>query len=116
MRGDCLPKKILKEKEITIAEVKEILEKVDEEELGEFQRRVYEYSKKISSFKSGKVKKLVKKIIDVHKLTISEAIQIVNCMPGSVEEIRSILSVRGRTFQTNTFEEILKELNGFRKK
>ena len=116
MRGDCLPKKILKEKKITISEAREILEKVDEAELGEFQRRVYEYSKKISSFKSSKVKKLVKKIIDVHKLTISEATQIVNCMPGSVEEIRSILSVKGRTFQTNTFEEILKELNEFKKK
>ncbi len=111
-----MPKKILKGKKITITEAREILEKVDEEELGEFQRRVYEYSKKFSSFKSVKVKRLVKKFIDVHKLTISEAIQIVNCMPDSVEEIRSILSVKGRTFQTNAFEGILKELHEFRKK
>ena len=111
-----MPKKILKEKEITIAEAREILEKTDEGELGEFQKRVFEYAKKFSNSKSSKINKLVKKFIDVHKLTIKEAIQIVNCMPESIEEIRSILAIKGRTFQANTFEEILKALNEFNKK
>ncbi len=116
MKGDFLPKKIINEKKITIAEAREILEKVSEEDLGEFQRRVFEYTKKFPSLTGTDVKKLVKKLTEAHKLNINEAIQIINCMPESVEEIRSILAIKGRTFQIETFKDILKDLNEFRKK
>ena len=111
-----MPKNILKVKEITVDEAREILEKVDEEDLGEFQRRVLEFSKKFSKLSSSNAKKLVKKLTEDSELKINEAIQIVNCMPETVEEIRSILAVKGRTFQTEKFEEILNILNKFRKK
>ena len=111
-----MPKKILKVKEITIDEAKEILEKVDEEDLGEFQRRVLEFAQRFSKLSSSNAKKLVKKLTEDFELKMNEAIQIVNCMPETVEEIRSILAVKGRTFQTEFFEKILKILNGFRKK
>ncbi len=111
-----MPKKILKVREITIDEAKEILDKVDEEDLGEFQRRVFEFAQKFSKLSSKDAKKLIKKLTEDLELRMSEAIQIVNCMPETVEEIRSILAVKGRTFQTEFFKEVLKILNEYRKK
>ena len=52
-----MPKEILKEEPLTIAEAKEILNKVDKESLGEFQRRVLDYSQKISKLSGKNAKK-----------------------------------------------------------
>lgn len=111
-----MPKEILKEEPLTIAEAKEILNKVDKESLGEFQRRVLDYSQKISKLSGKNAKKLMKKLIGEHKLTQNEAIQIVNAMPETMEEIRSILAIKGRTFESEFFDEVLKSLGKFRKK
>ncbi|WP_455277076.1 RNA polymerase Rpb4 family protein [[Eubacterium] cellulosolvens] len=110
-----MPKKVLKEEQLTTPETKEILDKIDEESLGEFQRRVLDFSTKFSKMSGKDSRKLMKKLIADLELSEIEAIQIINAMPESPEEVRSILAVKGRTFQTGFFEEILKLLAKFRK-
>ena len=43
-----MPRKIVDEKRITVADARKLLEKTDKEELGEFQRRTLDYTVKFS--------------------------------------------------------------------
>jgi len=109
-----LPRKILDAKPIPTSEAKRILERTKEEELGEFQRRTLDYASKFTKTPSGKVEKLVKELVDKYSLDRKEAIQIANCMPRSLEELRSILTVKGRIVGGTQLEDILKALGNYR--
>ena len=95
-------------KTISIAEAKKILEKASKEELGEFQRRALEYAKKFSRVKPEKAGKLIDELGKKFQIERADAIQIANCMPSSIEEIRAVLAVKGRMITTEQLQEILK--------
>jgi len=101
-------------KPITTAEARRILERASEEELGEFQRRTRDYTIKFSKIPAGKAEKLIRDLSEKHQLERKDAIQIANCMPSSIEEIRTVLSVKGRVFTTDQLEGILKTLAAYR--
>ena len=106
-----MARKILEEKTVTNAEARAILEKVKEEELGEFQRRTLEYSRKFSKLPPEKSAKLTDELCSKLQLERNDAIQIVNCLPQTVEELRGLLTVKGRfvsTEQLNGILEIMK--------
>jgi len=109
-----LPRKLIDAKPIPTAEARRILEKASEEELGEFQRRTRDYTVKFSKIPASKAEKLVRDLNEKHKLERKDAIQIANCMPSSIEEIRTVLAVRGRVFTTNQLEDILKTLAAYK--
>jgi DNA-directed RNA polymerase subunit F len=109
-----LPRKLIETKPITTAEARRILEKASEGELGEFQRRTRDYTVKFSKIPAGKAEKMLRDLSDKHQLERKDAIQIANCMPSSIEELRTILSVRGRVFTTERLEDILKTLAPYR--
>ena len=96
------------------AEAKRTLEKAKEDELGEFQRRTLDYASKFSRISPAKAEKLVKELGEKFQLDRKDAIQIANTMPRYAEELRTILTVKGKIIGASELESILKLVNGYR--
>lgn len=113
-----MPRRIITEEDITIAEAKSMLEKASKEagEIGEFQRRTIDYVSKFAKLNANQAKKLVKELVKEFKIEKSEAIQVVNCMPKSVEELRTILATKGKIIETEKLEKILETVNKYLEK
>lgn len=109
-----MPRKIIDSKPTTTSEAKRTLERAKEEELGEFQRRTLDYASKFSRISPAKAEKLVRELGEKHQLERKDAIQIANAMPRYVEELRTILTVKGRIISGTQLEDILKLLNNYR--
>ncbi|MEM2123705.1 MAG: hypothetical protein QXE79_08755 [Candidatus Bathyarchaeia archaeon] len=101
-----MPRNIMNVEEITIAEAREFMEK-SEGELSEFQRRAYEYAVRFAKIEGGPAKKLVKMLVEKCALSRKEAIQVTNCLPSTVEELRTILTVKGKIVTAEHLENIL---------
>ena len=99
-----MPRKALKEKILTVPEVKQLLEKIKEEDLDQFQRRALDYTAKFTKVEAKSAKKLVKGL-EKFELEEEEAVQIVNCMPESIEEIRVFLAGGRKIVETQKLEE-----------
>lgn len=112
-----MPRKIINEENITISEAKHIVEKAikNKDEAGELQRRTIDYLEKFVKLDFQQAKKLVKELVKEFKIEEVEAIQIVNCMPESIDEIRIILAGKGRIVETEKLKGILEVLNKYRK-
>lgn len=109
-----MPRKIVDSKPATTAEAKRTLEKAKEEELGEFQRRTLDYTIKFAKIPPQKAEKLVKELGEKFQLDRKDAIQIANTMPRYIEELRTILTVKGRIIGGTQLEDMLKLVNGYR--
>jgi DNA-directed RNA polymerase subunit F len=107
-------RKILDEKLITNPEAKAILENVKEENLGEFQRRTLEFTRKFSKMPPKDASKLTEELHTTLQLERNDAIQIVNCLPSSVEELRALLTVKGRFVSTEQLNGILEIMRRYR--
>jgi len=104
---------IIDEKKITISEAKGVLEKVDDPNL--FQIRTLEYAKKFSKIDPSKAAKIVNKLVDEFEIERKDAIEVVNCMPTSVEELRAFFSTgRKRLIITSKLEKMLTILDDYR--
>jgi DNA-directed RNA polymerase subunit F len=101
-------------KPIPTTEAKRILEHARQEELGEFQRRTLDYATKFSRVSSTKAEKLVRELSEKYELDRKDAIQVANSMPRYVEELRAILTVKGRIVGGAQLEDMLKLVNAYR--
>lgn len=101
-------------KAATTAEAKRTLERAKEEELGEFQRRTLDYASKFSRISPAKAEKLVRELSDKFQLERRDAIQIANTMPRYTEELRTILTVKGKIIGASELQDILKVVNDYR--
>jgi DNA-directed RNA polymerase subunit F len=111
-----MARKALKERTITVPQVKETLEAVGEERLDQFQRRSLDYATKFTKVAPSVADTIVKELIDKFELEEEEATQIVNCMPESIQEIRVFLAGGRKIIETSKLEKILVFLNKYRKK
>ncbi len=102
-----MARKLLEEKLVTNAEAKAILEKVEEGKLGEFQRRTLEFTRKFAKLPPDKSAKLTEDLCFKLQLERNDAVQIVNCLPQSVEELRAVMTVKGRFVSTEQLNGIL---------
>lgn len=109
-----MPKKISKTQTITVPQVKAILETLGEEQLDQFQRRSLDYASKFSKVDPQKSEKLARELVEKFELDEEEAVQIVNCMPESIEEIRVFLAGGRRIVETSKLEAILSVLIRYR--
>ena len=108
-----MPEKIVDKREITIAEGKQILEKLDN--LNPFQVRTLEYANKFAKINASKATELVEKLIKEFDIERKDAIEVVNCMPTSIEELRAFFSTgRKRLVITTHLEKMLKLLDDCR--
>lgn len=105
--------KIVDKKNITISEAKVFLEKI--ENSNQFQIRTLEYAKKFSKIDSAKVSELLEALMKQFEIERSDAIQVANCMPTSIEELRVFFSAgRKRLIVTSQLGEMLKLLDKYR--
>ncbi len=111
-----MSKKAAKEQPITIPQVKKTLESMGEEKLDQFQRRLLDYSAKFSKVDSDVAEILVSKLVEQFELEEEEAVQIINCMPESIQEIRVFLAGGRRIMETSKLKRILSFLDDHRKK
>jgi|YelNatPaOPRAMG01_1025707.scaffolds.fasta_scaffold23220_4 DNA-directed RNA polymerase subunit F len=110
-----MPRRIISAKEITIPEARELLEG-RQGDLGEFQRRVLDYVVKFSKVDPKTAAELTEELMSKFDLSRKEAVQLVNCMPSTIEEARAILSTKGKVILTSTLEGIIATLKKARGK
>lgn len=111
-----MEKELLKEKFLTIPQVKKLLEAIGEENLDQFQRRTLDYASKFSKIDADTAEKLVEKLVKDFELEEAEAVQIVNCMPTSVDELRVFLGGGRRIIDPAKLDAMVKLLNEYRLK
>jgi len=111
-----MSKKALRERMLTIPEVKKLLESLGEDKLDQFQRRSLDYASKFSRIEPEKAENLVKALIEKFGLEEEEAIQLVNTMPESIEEIRVFLAGGRKIVEMSKLQQILNLLDEYRKK
>ena len=99
---------VQKKQAISLSEVKEILGKVDVEEMDQIQRWTYDYVSKFTSIDSKVAKEMKKQLIKDCELTEDEAVEIVNIRPTSMAELRSFTFGWKKLILAETLEKILK--------
>jgi DNA-directed RNA polymerase subunit F len=101
---------------LTVAQVKKMLDSLDEDKLDQLQRRSLDYASKFSRIDPKNVRALVKNLIEKFELEMEEAVQLVNCMPKSIEEVRVFLAGGRKIVETSKLQAILSVLDQYRKK
>lgn len=104
----------MKVQPITIPEAKAILESLGEENLDQFQRRSLDYVTKMSYIDPESARKLLEELKADGTLEEDEAIQVVNIMPKSIEELRVFLTGGRKIVETAKLEKILSILDKYR--
>tara|TARA_Y100000780_G_C13659114_1_gene407797 strand:+ start:1219 stop:1554 length:336 start_codon:yes stop_codon:yes gene_type:complete len=98
----------LKKTIISLPEVKEILDGVDIEAMDQIQRWTYDYVTKFTKIEPKKAKVMKEKLVQECSLTEMEASEIVNTMPGSIEELRAFTFGWKKLILTDVLEKMLK--------
>jgi DNA-directed RNA polymerase subunit F len=104
-------KRELSENRLTLPQVKNLLEAIGEENLDQFQRRTLDYVNKFSKVDAAKAKKLLEKLVKEFGIDEVEAVQVVNCMPETVDELRVFLAGGRKIIETAKLEAIISLLN-----
>ena len=108
-----MPMKIVSRKEITIAETRKLLTQIKEPD--QFQLRTLDYANKFAKHDDIKAEELVEKLMETFMIERKDAVQVVNCMPASIQELRVFFSTgRKRIILTSQLEEMLRILNEYR--
>ena len=81
---------VVEKKEITVAEAKALLE-AKAEELDPLQRRVLDYTIRFTKTSEKDADKLVNELMEKGGIDRPLTVQLANCMPGSIAEIRTFL-------------------------
>jgi DNA-directed RNA polymerase subunit F len=110
-----MSKKTVTEKNLTVPQVKKLLESLGEENLDQFQRRTLDYASKFSKVDAEAAEKLVERLVGKFGLEEEEAVQIVNCMPKSIEELKVFLAGGRKIIEVSKLEAILSLLGEHRK-
>jgi DNA-directed RNA polymerase subunit F len=98
---------IIKKEIITLPQVKEILEIVKPDEMDQIQRWTFDYVGKFAKKDSRKAQKMVKQLIEQCELKEEEAVEVVNVMPKSLEELRAFTFGWKKLILTDNLEKIL---------
>jgi DNA-directed RNA polymerase subunit F len=101
----------ISEHRLTLPEVKKVLESIGEENLDQFQRRTLEYVNKFSKAEAEKAEELLQRLIKEYEIDEAEAVQIINCMPETVDELRVFLAGGRKIIETQKLNTIVELLN-----
>ncbi len=101
-----------KRKEITVAEAKALLE-AKAEELDPLQRRVLDYTVRFARTSAVDAESLVLELIEKSGIDRQLAVQIANCLPRSIPEIRTFLG-RQRIISEESVQSILTIIEKYR--
>jgi DNA-directed RNA polymerase subunit F len=106
--GESAPS--LQKKMLTLSEAHQILEKIDLEKADQIQKRTLDYTSKFSKTTPEASRKLKKQLETECGLSESEATEVVNIGPKSIEELRTFTAGWRKLLPTETLEKILKIL------
>ena len=106
-----MSKRELSENRLTLPQVKKVLESVGEENLDQFQRRTLDYVNKFSKVESEKAEELLQKLVKEYELDEAEAVQIINCMPETVDELRVFLAGGKKIIEAQKLSQIVELLS-----
>jgi DNA-directed RNA polymerase subunit F len=106
-----MSKREVSESRLTVPQVKKILETIGEENLDQFQRRTLDYVKKFAKVDPEKAEDLLQTLIKDYDLNEAEAVQIINCMPETVDELRVFLAGGKKIIETSKLNTIVDLLN-----
>ncbi len=98
---------IIKKEVVTLSQVKKILEAIKPEEMDQIQRWTYDYVRKFAKTESESSEKIVKQLVQECELKPEEAIEVVNIMPTSIEELRAFTYGWKKLILTETLDKIL---------
>jgi len=107
--------KNITESKLSLPQVKKLLDSIGEENLDQLQRRTYDYVSKFSKTDVESAEKLVPKLVADYGLDEIEAVQIINCMPKSIEELRVFLAGGKKIIEASKLEAIINLLDEHRK-
>ncbi|MCE2497727.1 MAG: RNA polymerase Rpb4 [Nitrosopumilaceae archaeon] len=93
---------------ISLAEVREILGKVEPEDMDQIQRWTFDYVAKFATTDSKNAAEMKKLLIKDCSLTEDEAVEIVNIRPTSMAELRSFTFGWKKLILAETLERMLK--------
>ena len=92
---------------ITLPDVKEILETKKVDEMDQIQRWTYDYVGKFAKTNSKIGKKMVDELVNQCELKEEEAVEIVNVLPTSLEELRAFSFGWKKLVLTENLEKML---------
>jgi len=99
------------ESKLSLPQVKKILDAIGEENMDQFQRRTFDYVAKFTKADAADAETLLTKLVNEYGLDENEAIQIINCMPESVEELRVFLTAGRKIIDSSKLAAIVELLN-----
>ena len=95
---------------LTLSEAHQILEKIDVEKADQIQKRTLDYTSKFAKITVESAKKLRKQLESECGLSTEEAVEVINIMPKSIEELRTFTAGWRKLLPTETLEKMLKIL------
>lgn len=101
----------ISESKLSLPQVKKVLEAIGEENMDQFQRRTFDYVSKFAKADPADAEMLTEKLVKDYGLDEDEAVQIVNCMPESVDELRAFLSAGKKIIEASKLTTIVELLN-----
>lgn len=104
-------KRELSESRLTLPQVKKVLDSVGEENLDQFQRRTLDYVSKFAKVDAADAEKLLDALVKEYGLDEDEAVQIINAMPETVDELRIFLAGGRKIIETQKLAAIVDLLN-----
>ena len=103
-----MPKEVVSEEEITLAQVKKILSKRTKEGELSFQQSItYEHSSAFAKMAPAVSVKLVERLIKNYGISRAQAVQVVNIAPITEEELKTILDARSTNLTDEQIIEIV---------
>ncbi len=103
---------VKKKQAVSLSEVKEILGKVDPEEMDQIQRWTFDYVSKFVTIDPKDAKEMKKQLMKECELTEEEAVEIVNIRPTSLAELRSFTFGWKKLILAETLEKMLNIIKG----
>ena len=106
-------KEVKGEELLTLGEIKEIMEQINEErekagkELRYEQKRSLEHARKFGRLPAKDTRKIVEELLKLEKMKLSIAIQISNILPVTKDEVRSVYAKERFTLTEEDLEKIL---------
>jgi DNA-directed RNA polymerase subunit F len=84
---------------------------IGEENLDQFQRRTLDYLQKFSKIDEAATPVLLERLVKEFGLDENEAVQVINCAPESIDELRIFLAGGKKIIETSKLEAVVALLN-----
>jgi DNA-directed RNA polymerase subunit F len=97
----------VKREVITLPEAKEILERLDPDQMDQIQKRTLDYLSKFVKLGIEEARQAKRRLVEEVGLTEEEAAEVVNIMPKSIEELRVFTAGWRKLLPTESLERIL---------